>query len=299
MAKLISGKLIAEDLLIKIKNHTAKLSGEKYIKPGLAVILVGTDPASQIYVASKERKALECGFHSVQHILDRKTPEDNIIALIHKLNADPAIHGILVQLPLPQQIREERIIQAIAPQKDVDGFHYINVGKVATGNVENAFVPCTPAGAMLMIERFRARDLSGLDAVVIGRSNIVGKPMASLLLAANATVTIAHSKTKALDEVCRSADILVSAVGKPQFIRGNWIKKGATIIDVGINRVAAPDKGEGKTRIVGDVNFEEAETVADAITPVPGGVGLMTIAMLMANTLKAACWSIGIKPPKL
>lgn len=260
---------------------------------------MGTDPASQIYVAAKEKKALECGFHSVQHILDRKTPEDIIIALIKKLNADPAIHGILVQLPLPPHIKEERIIQAIAPQKDVDGFHYINVGKLTTGNLDTAFVPCTPAGAMLMIERFRARDLSGLDAVIVGRSNIVGKPMASLLLAANATLTIAHSKTKALDEVCRSADILVSAVGKPQFIRGNWIKKGATVIDVGINRIAAPEKGEGKTRIVGDVDFEEANAIADAITPVPGGVGVMTIAMLMANTLKAACWSIGIIPPKL
>ncbi len=226
------------------------------------------------------------------------TSEADLLAVIDGLNNDPAIHGILVQLPLPKHIDEGRVIQTIAPDKDVDGFHYINVGKLGTGAVESAFVPCTPAGSMIMIERQLGRDLSGLNAVVIGRSNIVGKPMANLLLAANATVTVAHSRTKDLPALARTADILVAAVGRPQMVKGDWIKPGATVIDVGINRIDAPEKGEGKTRLVGDVDYEEAAKVAGAITPVPGGVGPMTIAMLMANTLVAACRAAGAKAPK-
>jgi methylenetetrahydrofolate dehydrogenase (NADP+)/methenyltetrahydrofolate cyclohydrolase len=217
--------------------------------------------------------------------------------LVEELNADGRIHGILVQLPLPKQIDAGRIIQLIAPEKDVDGFSFVNVGKLGTGELGTAFVPCTPAGSMLLIERVRGRDLSGLDAVVVGRSNIVGKPMANLLLAANCTVTIAHSRTKDLPSVVRRADIVVAAVGRPQMIRGDWIKPGATVIDVGINRIDAPERGEGKTRLVGDVDYAGAEKHAGAITPVPGGVGPMTIAMLMANTLTSACRTAGVEVP--
>src|SRR5690606_20106982 len=214
------------------------------------------------------------------------------------LNADPAIHGILVQLPLPAHIDAGAVIQAIDPDKDIDGFTFVNVGRLGTGETGSAFVPCTPAGAMLLIERACGRDLAGLSAVVVGRSNIVGKPMASLLLAANATVTIAHSRTKDLPALCRTADVLLAAVGRPEMIRGDWVKGGATVIDVGINRIPAPEKGEGKTRLVGDVAFAEAAERAGAITPVPGGVGPMTIAMLMANTLVAACRAAGVEPPR-
>ncbi|MCR4268233.1 bifunctional methylenetetrahydrofolate dehydrogenase/methenyltetrahydrofolate cyclohydrolase FolD [Nitratireductor sp. ZSWI3] len=296
MTEIIDGKSIAEDVVAKVKEQAAALAGAG-VRPGLAVVIVGEDPASQVYVASKSRRAKECGFHSVQHSLPADTGEGELVALIKELNADPAIHGILVQLPLPNHIDAGRIIQTIAPQKDVDGFHFINVGKLGTGEVETAFVPCTPAGAMLMLERVRGKDLSGLNAVVIGRSNIVGKPMANLLLAANATVTIAHSRTKDLPAVARGADILVAAVGRPQMVKGDWVKPGATVIDVGINRIAAPEKGEGKTRLVGDVAYEEAKAVAGAITPVPGGVGPMTIAMLMANTLVSAFRAAGREPP--
>ena len=297
-AKVIDGKLLAEDVVAAVKTATGELVSATGVQPGIAVVIVGEDPASQVYVASKGRKARECGFHSVQHTLTEDTSEADLLALINDLNNDPAIHGILVQLPLPKHIDEGRIIQTIAPDKDVDGFHYINVGKLGTGAVDSAFVPCTPAGSMIMIERQLGRDLSGLNAVVIGRSNIVGKPMANLLLAANATVTIAHSRTKDLPALARTADILVAAVGRPQMVKGDWIKPGATVIDVGINRIDAPEKGEGKTRLVGDVDYEEAAKVAGAITPVPGGVGPMTIAMLMANTLVAACRAAGVKPPK-
>ena len=217
---------------------------------------------------------------------------------MRELNADPSIHGILVQLPVPAHIEERRVIETIAPEKDVDGFHYVNVGKLGTGELATAFVPCTPAGSMILIERARGRDLSGLGAVVVGRSNIVGKPMANLLLAANCTVTVAHSKTRDLPAVCRTADILVAAVGRPEMIKGDWVKPGATVIDVGINRVPAPDKGEGKSRLVGDVEFAGASQVAGAITPVPGGVGPMTIAMLMANTLSSAYLSDGLERPR-
>ncbi|WP_025031780.1 bifunctional methylenetetrahydrofolate dehydrogenase/methenyltetrahydrofolate cyclohydrolase FolD [Nitratireductor aquibiodomus] len=296
MAEIIDGKALAEDVVAKVKTETARLT-ETGVTPGLAVVIVGEDPASQVYVASKSRRAKECGFHSVQHSLPQETGEEELVALVEELNADPAIHGILVQLPLPKHIDEGRIIQTIDPDKDVDGFHFINVGRLGTGTLGSAFVPCTPAGAMLMLERVRGRDLSGLSAVVIGRSNIVGKPMANLLLAANATVTIAHSRTKDLPALARTADVLVAAVGRPEMIRGDWVKPGATVIDVGINRIPAPEKGERKTRLVGDVAFAEAKENAGAITPVPGGVGPMTIAMLMANTLTSAFRTAGLEPP--
>lgn len=297
-AKIIDGKLLAEDVVAAVKAATGDLLAATGIKPGIAVVIVGEDPASQVYVASKGRKASECGFHSVQHTLTEDASEATLLKLIDDLNNDPAIHGILVQLPLPKHIDENRVIQTISPDKDVDGFHYTNVGKLGTGAVDSAFVPCTPAGSMIMVERQHGHDLSGLTAVVIGRSNIVGKPMANLLLAANATVTIAHSRTKDLPALARTADILVAAVGRPQMVKADWVKPGATVIDVGINRIAAPEKGEGKTRLVGDVDYVEAAKTAGAITPVPGGVGPMTIAMLMANTLVAACRSAGVEVPK-
>lgn len=297
MAEIISGRAVGDEVLEKVKLLTAGLTASGGATPGLATVLVGEDPASQVYVASKSRKAKECGFHSVQHTLPADTSEADLLDLVEKLNADESIHGILVQLPLPPHIDATKIIQTIAPQKDVDGFHFINVGKLGTGTLDTAFVPCTPAGCMLLIERVRGKDLSGLNAVVIGRSNIVGKPIANLLLAANCTVTIAHSRTKDLPSLARNADILVAAVGRPEMVRGDWVKPGATVIDVGINRIPAPEKGEGKTRLVGDVAFNEAERFAGAITPVPGGVGPMTIALLMANTLTSACLTAGRKRP--
>ena len=298
MAKIIDGKAVGEEVLDKVKRLTGDLASAKEVVPGLAVVIVGEDPASQVYVASKSKRARECGFHSVQHTLSADTPEADLLALVAGLNADPAIHGILVQLPLPGHIDAGRVIQAIAPQKDVDGFHFINVGKLGAGELETAFVPCTPAGSMLLIGRVRGNDLSGLNAVVIGRSNLVGKQLANLLLAANCTVTIAHSRSRDLPALARTADILVAAVGRPEMVRGDWVKPGATVIDVGINRIPAPEKGEGKTRLVGDVAYAEAERVAGAITPVPGGVGPMTIAMLMANTVASAFLSVGLDRPK-
>ncbi|MEQ1953936.1 bifunctional methylenetetrahydrofolate dehydrogenase/methenyltetrahydrofolate cyclohydrolase [Mesorhizobium sp. CN2-181] len=297
MAEIIDGKAVAEDVVARVKDLAAELKAGRGIVPGLAVVIVGEDPASQVYVASKGKKAKECGFHSVQHTLPAETGEAELVKLIETLNADPAIHGILVQLPLPGHIDSGRIIQTIAPDKDVDGFNFVNVGKLGTGELETAFVPCTPAGSMLLIERVRGKDLSGLNAVVVGRSNIVGKPMANLLLAANCTVTIAHSRTKDLPALARTADILVAAVGRPEMIKGDWVKPGATVIDVGINRVPAPDKGEGKSRLVGDVAYAEASKNAGAITPVPGGVGPMTIALLMANTLVSAYLREGLARP--
>ncbi|APH73324.1 bifunctional methylenetetrahydrofolate dehydrogenase/methenyltetrahydrofolate cyclohydrolase FolD [Aquibium oceanicum] len=298
MADVIDGKKVAEEVLASVKEEADKLIAETGVTPGIAVVIVGEDPASQVYVNSKSRKAKECGFHSVKHTLAEDTSETDLLALIGTLNEDPAIHGILVQLPLPGHIDSGRVIQTISPDKDVDGFHFINVGKLGTGETSTAFVPCTPAGSMLLVERVRGRDLSGLSAVVVGRSNIVGKPMANLLLAANCTVTIAHSRTKDLPGLCRTADILVAAVGRPEMVKGDWVKPGATVIDVGINRIDAPERGEGKSRLVGDVEFAEAEKVAGAITPVPGGVGPMTIAMLMANTLVSACRRAGKEPPR-
>jgi len=296
MTEVIDGKSVAADVVRKVQALAVDLAA-KGVKPGLAVVIVGEDPASQVYVASKSRTAKECGFHSVQHTLPVDTSQAELLKLVGELNADPAIHGILVQLPLPPHIDAGTVIQEIAPEKDVDGFHFINVGKLGAGELATAFVPCTPAGSMLLIERVRGKDLSGLSAVVIGRSNIVGKPMANLLLAANCTVTIAHSRTKDLPAVARSADILVAAVGRPEMVKGDWVKPGATVIDVGINRIAAPEKGEGKTRLVGDVAYAEAGKIAGAITPVPGGVGPMTIAMLMANTVTSAYLAAGLARP--
>jgi methylenetetrahydrofolate dehydrogenase (NADP+)/methenyltetrahydrofolate cyclohydrolase len=287
-AILIDGKAKAARLATSITAETALLLRNNNVKPGLAVVLVGADPASQVYVRNKTRMAESCGFHSMQHTLTANSTQHEILSLIDSLNGDPAIHGILVQLPLPDQLDEQQVTQSVAPHKDVDGFHFENIGKLTAGNTEDAFVPCTPAGCMLMIEDRHGKDLSGLRAVVIGRSNIVGKPMASLLLKANATVTICHSRTRDLPAVTRTADILVAAVGRASMVKGDWIKPGATVIDVGINRIEVTENGETRTRLAGDVDFDEACAVAGAITPVPGGVGPMTIVMLMANTLKAA-----------
>lgn len=298
MARIIDGKAVGEQVVAAVKVAATRLIAERGIAPGLAVVIVGEDPASQVYVASKSRKAKECNFHSVQHSLPEMTSEYDVLALVRRLNADSEIHGILVQLPLPKHIDTGKIIQTIAPEKDVDGFHFINVGKLGAGEIKSAFVPCTPAGSMVLLSQIHGKDLSGLSAVVVGRSNIVGKPMANLLLAANATVTIAHSKTKDLPAVCRAADILVAAVGRPEMIRGDWVKPGATVIDVGINRIAAPEKGEGKSRLAGDVAYAEASAISGAITPVPGGVGPMTIAMLMANTVVSAFRHAGLPAPE-
>jgi methylenetetrahydrofolate dehydrogenase (NADP+)/methenyltetrahydrofolate cyclohydrolase len=287
MTAIIDGKAKAATLTETTRTETAALV-ERGVTPGLAVVIVGEDPASAVYVRNKRRTAESCGFHSVQHSLAETCSQDEILQLIDSLNEDPAIHGILVQLPIPEHLDETTVTQAISPAKDVDGFHYENIGKLTAGNLDQAFVPCTPAGCMLMIEDQLGKDLSGLNAVIVGRSNIVGKPMASLLLAANATVTICHSRTKDLPEVTRRADILVAAVGRPNMIKGDWIKPQAVVIDVGINRVEVTLDGETKSKLTGDVQFEEASKVAGAITPVPGGVGPMTIAMLMANTLVSA-----------
>ncbi|MDX1509588.1 MAG: bifunctional methylenetetrahydrofolate dehydrogenase/methenyltetrahydrofolate cyclohydrolase FolD [Woeseiaceae bacterium] len=293
-AKRIDGKAMAAELSEQVTAEAARLLQEHGIRPGLAVVIVGEDPASQVYVRNKKRTAEACGFHSVQHSLAADTPEAEVLALIDELNSDAAIHGILVQLPLPDHLDEQRITQSISPAKDVDGFHYINIGKLTAGDTADAFIPCTPAGCMLMIEEHAGRDLSGKNAVVIGRSNIVGKPMACLLLAANATVTTTHSRTADLPGVVRNADIVVAAVGRPNMVRGDWLKPGAVVIDVGINRVDVQIDGETKSKLTGDVDYDEALNVAAAITPVPGGVGPMTIVMLMANTLRAARLSAGI-----
>ena len=287
-AVVIDGKAKAAELTASVTEAAAELLATSGIKPGLAVAIVGEDPASEVYVRNKRRAAEACGFHSVRHALAADASQDAVLQLVEELNADPAIHGILVQLPLPGHLDEQLITQSIAPEKDVDGFHFQNIGKLTAGVIESAFVPCTPAGCMLLIEDQLGQDLSGLNAVIIGRSNIVGKPMASLLLKANATVTITHSRTDDLPGVCRNADILVAAVGRPNMVKGNWVKPGAVIIDVGINRVEVRKNGDTKTRLTGDVDFQEARKVAKAITPVPGGVGPMTIAMLMANTLESA-----------
>ncbi|CAN7715715.1 bifunctional methylenetetrahydrofolate dehydrogenase/methenyltetrahydrofolate cyclohydrolase FolD [Aminobacter sp. LjRoot7] len=291
MSIIIDGKAVAADVVAKVRIAAEKLIAETGVVPGIAVVIVGHDPASQVYVASKGKKAKECGFHSIEHALSSDTSEADLVALVQKLNADPKIHGILVQLPLPDHVDAGKIIQTISADKDVDGFHFTNVGKLGTGELDTAFVPCTPAGSMLLIERALGRDLSGLNAVVVGRSNIVGKPMANLLLNANATVTIAHSRTKDLPALCRSADILVAAVGRPEMIKGDWVKPGATVIDVGINRLSAD--ANGKSKLVGDVDYASAAEQAGAITPVPGGVGPMTIALLMANTVTSAFRAAG------
>jgi len=295
---VIDGKNVAASVIEIVKSATRALESETGVRAGLAVVIVGDDPASHAYVSAKSKMAKECGFLSVQHTLPEETSQEELAALVVELNADPSIHGILVQLPLPKHLQSEPIIQSIQPEKDVDGLHVVNAGKVATGDLEGGLVSCTPAGAMVFVRRNYGEDLSGLNAVVIGRSNLFGKPMSALLLAANATVTTAHSRTKDLAGVCRNADILVAAVGRPEMVKADWVKPGAMVIDVGINRVPAPERGEGKTKLVGDVAFEECAKVASVITPVPGGVGPMTIAMLMANTIIAACRKAGRKPPK-
>ncbi len=294
-AALIDGKAQAARLTEALGAEAVQLLEHHNVKPGLAVVLVGDDPASRVYVRNKTRTAHACGFHSVQHTLPAESSEADVLSLVQRLNEDPAIHGILVQLPLPAHLNERRITQAVSPDKDVDGFHFLNVGRLAAGALEEALVPCTPAGCRLLIEDRLGKDLSGLRAVVIGRSNIVGKPMAALLLAANATVTICHSRTRDLPAVAREADVLVAAVGRPRMVGGDWIKPGATVIDVGINRVEDTVGAGKQTKLVGDVDFAQAVEVAGAITPVPGGVGPMTIAMLMANTLTAACRQLGIR----
>ena len=290
----IDGKAKAAELSEKITEETAALWRDHGIKPGLAVVIIGEDPASQVYVRNKKRTAEACGFLSVRHSLPADVTQEEVLDLVASLNEDADIHGILVQLPLPDHLDEQRITQSILPSKDVDGFHYINIGKLTAGDTADAFVPCTPAGCMLMVEDHLGADLSGLGAVVIGRSNIVGKPMASLLLARNATVTICHSRTKDLPAVVRGADIVVAAVGRPGMVGGDWIKSGAVVIDVGINRIETVVDGEKKSRLVGDVNYDEACEVAKAVTPVPGGVGPMTITMLMANTLRSAKLAAGL-----
>ncbi|MEF9605319.1 bifunctional methylenetetrahydrofolate dehydrogenase/methenyltetrahydrofolate cyclohydrolase FolD [Paracoccus sp. PXZ] len=290
-AALIDGKGFAADVRARVAEHVTRLKADCGITPGLAVVLVGEDPASQVYVRNKGIQTREAGMVSFEHRLPAETPQTDLLALIARLNADASVNGILVQLPLPGHMDAEAVINAIDPAKDVDGFHVSNVGLLATG--QNAMVPCTPLGCLMLL-RDRLGDLSGLNAVVVGRSNIVGKPMAQLLLRESCTVTIAHSRTKELAAVCRAADILVAAVGRPKMIPGDWVKPGATVIDVGINRI----EDGGKTRLVGDVDFDSAAQVAGAITPVPGGVGPMTIACLLANTLTACCRANNLPQPE-
>ncbi len=294
-AKIIDGKAFAANVREKVAVHVARLKADHGITPGLAVVLVGEDPASQVYVRSKGKATTEAGMKSVEHKLEPDTPEADLLKLIEDLNNDDTIHGILVQLPLPDHIDENLVINSVSPAKDVDGFHILNVGLLGTG--QKSMVPCTPLGCLMML-RDHHGSLSGLDAVVIGRSNIVGKPMAQLLIGDSCTVTIAHSRTKDLAQVVRRADVVVAAVGRAQMVPGDWIKPGATVIDVGINRVDAPEKGEGKTKLVGDVDFATVSEVAGAITPVPGGVGPMTIACLLANTVTACSRANGLDEPE-
>ena len=285
-ARIIDGKAFAAGLRAKIADGVAELKKKHNITPGLAVVLVGEDPASKVYVRNKGEQTREVGMNSYEHKLPETTSQEDLLALVNKLNADPAVHGILVQFPVPKQIKEQAVTTTISPDKDVDGLNVVNAGRLLSG-VDGLF-PCTPVGCVMLIEDVMGADLSGKRAIVVGRSNLVGKPIAQLLLRRNATVTMAHSRTDALPEECRRADIVVAAVGRPEMVRGGWIKPGAVVIDVGINRVPAPEKGEGKTKLVGDVCYAEAVKVAGAITPVPGGVGPMTIACLLNNTLIAA-----------
>jgi methylenetetrahydrofolate dehydrogenase (NADP+)/methenyltetrahydrofolate cyclohydrolase len=292
-ATIIDGKTIAAELRARIAGEVTRLKTAHGITPGLAVVLVGKNPASEVYVRNKSKAVTDAGMNPIDRHLPETVSEAELLALIDTLNNDPAVNGILVQLPLPPQIDSQKVIAAIDPDKDVDGFHPLNVGRLGSGLP--ALVPCTPLGCVILAKKAKA-SLVGLEAVVIGRSNIVGKPVAQLLLAENATVTIAHSRTRDLAAVCRRADVLIAAIGKPEFVRADWIKPGATVIDVGINRV---DAGGGKTKIVGDVAYAEASAVAGAITPVPGGVGPMTIACLILNTLRATCAQNGLPAPKL
>ncbi len=293
MAEIIDGTALAETLRARIGAAVKGFSEAVKRPPGLAVVLVGDDPASRVYVSSKGKRTVEAGMRSFEHVLPAETSEHDLLAIIKGLNADPAVDGILVQLPLPQHISALKVIEAIDPAKDVDGFHAVNAGRLATG--QDSLVPCTPMGSLMLIKSVRP-DIAGLEAVVVGRSNIVGRPMAQLLISESCTVTVAHSRTRDLPAVCRRADILVAAVGRPEMIRGDWVKAGAIVIDVGINRVPGAN---GKSRLVGDVNYAEAERIAGAITPVPGGAGPMTIACLLANTLKAWCVRESLPMPKL
>src|SRR4051812_30612321 len=290
-ARIIDGKAIATELRARVAAEVQRLRGAHQLGPGLAVVLVGENPASAVYVRSKAKQTVEVGMRSFDHRLPETVSEAELLALVAKLNAAPAVHGILVQLPLPKQVDSQKVLNAIDPAKDVDGFHPMNAGRLATGLP--ALTPCTPLGCIILAKTVRT-SLAGMEAAVIGRSNIVGKPLIQLLLNESATVTVAHSKTRDLPAATRRADIVFAAVGKPEMVRGGWIKPGATVIDVGINRVAG---AEGKSRIVGDVAFDEAVQVADAITPVPGGVGPMTIACLLVNTLRAACAIRGLPAP--
>ena len=299
-ATIIDGKAFAATVREKVADHVARLRDGHGVTPGLAVVLVGEDPASQVYVRNKGKQTVATGMASFEHRLDAGTSQEELLTLIDRLNNDPAVHGILVQLPLPGHINTDLVINSIDPAKDVDGFHISNVGLLATG--QKAMVPCTPLGCLMML-RDHLGSLSGMDAVVIGRSNIVGKPMAQLLLRDSCTVTVAHSRTRDIEAVARRADIVVAAVGRPQMVTGDWIRPGATVIDVGINRVEAPEKGTNddgtpKMRLVGDCDFDSCAAVAGAITPVPGGVGPMTIACLLANTVTACCRAHGLPEPE-
>lgn len=294
-AKIIDGKTYAEGLRARIAGHVERLKRDHGITPGLAVVIVGHDPGSEIYVSQKAKQTVEVGMHSEKYELPEDASEAEVLALVKNLNADPAIHGILVQLPLPQQIDPNKVIATISPDKDVDCFTPASVGKLQIGLPGP--VSCTPLGCLMLL-RDTLGALEGLNAVIVGRSNLVGKPMAQLLLRENCTVTVAHSRTRDLADVVRRADIVVAAVGRPQMIKGDWIKPGATVIDVGINRIPAPERGEGKTRLLGDVDYAAASQVAGAITPVPGGVGPMTIVCLLANTVTTASLINGIEPPK-
>ena len=291
MSNLIDGKAFAQNLRATIAEQTATLEKMHQIRPGLAVVLVGEDPASQVYVRNKEKFAIECGFKSETFRLPAETTQAELLKLIETLNADTTIHGILVQLPLPKHLNEEEVLYAINPLKDVDGFHPINIGQLSIG--KPYLIPCTPLGSLLLLQDKLGKDLSGKHAVIVGRSNIVGKPMMQLLLSQNCTVTIAHSRTKDVASLCREADIVVAAVGVPKLVKGDWIKPGAAVIDVGINRI----EEDGKMRLVGDVDFDEAIKNAGFITPVPGGVGPMTIACLLRNTLTAMCLQNKIEDP--
>lgn len=292
MARLIDGKAYAEGLRKRIAAAVSELKAKHGLTPGLAVVLVGEDPASKVYVANKAKQTVEAGMNSWEHKLPADTPEKDVLALVEKLNRDPACHGILVQLPLPKHIDSTKVLETIDPAKDVDGFHVVNVGKLSTG--QDALVACTPVGSVMLAKDVLGK-LEGLEAVVIGRSNIVGKPVAQLLLAENCTVTIAHSKTRDLPAVVRRADLVIAAVGRPEMVKGDWLKPGCCVIDVGINRI----ERDGKGKLVGDCDFASCEKVAGSITPVPGGVGPMTIACLLHNTVKAACAIKGIKPPAM
>ncbi|MEG3616854.1 bifunctional methylenetetrahydrofolate dehydrogenase/methenyltetrahydrofolate cyclohydrolase FolD [Magnetovibrio sp. PR-2] len=297
----IDGKAFAQSLRERVGAKVAKLKEQHDITPGLAVVLVGEDPASQVYVRNKGEQTKTAGMNSFEFRLDADALESDLLEVVEELNADPNVHGILVQLPLPDHMDEAKVINAINPDKDVDGFHVINSGRLATG--QEAMIPCTPYGCLMLIKDALGDDLSGKRAIIVGRSNIVGKPMAQLLLDANCTVTISHSRTQDLPGEVKRADIVVAAVGRPQMVKGDWIKEGACVIDVGINRIPAPerglnDKGEPKTRLVGDVDYESASQVAGAITPVPGGVGPMTIGVLLANTVTACCRINGVDEPE-